>query len=302
MFAFQFAKLMIKKSFSYIGIFFLNILSLLPLSLLYPIAALGYYLVYYIFPYRKQVVRENLVNSFPEKSQAEIIRLEKKFFRYLCDLIVEILKMASISKSELQRRVKFTNLDQVERYFSEGKSVLACTGHYGNWELCMLALGTYLSAPEYVIYKPLNNEIFGNWFYKIRTRFGNRFISMRQTLRSIASTRNEATMFCFAGDQTPVGSEAHYWINFMNQPTPVLLGLEKIAMQTNRPVFYFSTRIIKRGYYEVDCIPLCLDPKSTQEYQITNMQFAFLENILKKEPAYWLWSHRRWKHKPENAG
>lgn len=302
MFAFQSAKLMIKKSFSYIGIFFLNILSLLPLSLLYPIAALGYYLVYYIFPYRKQVVRENLTNSFPEKSQLEIIELEKKFFRYLCDLVVEILKMAAISKSELQCRVKFTNLDQVERYFQEGKSVLACTGHYGNWELCMLALGTRLSAPEYVIYKPLNHQIFGNWFHKIRTRFGNHFIPMRQTLRAIASSRNEATMFCFAGDQTPVGSETHYWINFMNQSTPVLLGLEKIALQTNRPIFYFSARLIKRGYYEVDCIPLCLDPKSTQEYEITNKQFALLEEILKKEPAYWLWSHRRWKHKQHNAG
>lgn len=298
----QFAKLMIKKSFSYIGIFFLNFLSLLPLSLLYPLATLGYYIIYYIYPYRKNVVHENLSNAFPHKSQEEIINIEKKYFRYLSDLMVEVIKMSSISRSELKRRVKFNNLDQIEQYFNRGESVLACTGHYGNWELCMLALGAELSKPEYVIYKPLSNKVFDDWFYKIRTRFGNKFIPMRQTLRTLTAVRNEPTMFCFAGDQTPVGSETHYWIDFMNQPTPVLLGLEKIALQTNRPIFYFQTRVIKRGYYEVDCIPLCLNPKETKQYEITNLQFALLEKYLNKEPAYWLWSHRRWKHKPVNAG
>ena len=288
---------MIKKSFSYIGIFFLNVLSVLPLFMLYFFAGIGYFVTYYLFPYRKQVVRENLRASFPEKSAAEITKIEKQFFRYLNNLVVEVIKMSSISRSELKKRVKFTNLHMVEEYFNRGESVLACTGHYGNWELCMLALGAELSKPEYVIYKPLNNKLFDEWFYKIRTRFGNHFIPMRQTLRSIASTRNEATMYCFAGDQTPAGVEAHYWINFMHRETPVLMGLEKIALQTNRPIFYFNAKVVKRGYYEVDCIPLCLEPKTTEPMEITRMQFALLEDILKKEPAYWLWSHRRWKHK-----
>lgn len=288
---------MIKKSFSYIGIFFLNFLSLLPLSLLYLIADLGYYIIYYLFPYRKQVVRQNLSNSYPDKPAAEIIRIEKQFFRYLNNLVVEIIKMSSISRSELRRRVKFTNLDLVEAYFSKGESVLGCTGHYGNWELCMLALGVELSKPEYVIYKPLNNKVFDDWFYKIRSRFGNHFIPMRQTLRAIAATRSEPTMFCFAGDQTPAGNDAHHWIDFMHQQTPVLLGLEKIARQTNRPIFYFNAKLVRKGYYEVDCIPLCLEPKTTEEYEITKKQFSLLEDILRQEPAYWLWSHRRWKHK-----
>jgi KDO2-lipid IV(A) lauroyltransferase len=292
---------MIKKSFSYIGIFFLNFLSLLPLSLLYMLATLGYYIIYYIFPYRKHIVRENLSKSFPEKSEVEILRIEKQYFKYFANLVIEVIKMASISRSELKKRVKFNNLELVEAYFSKGESVLACTGHYGNWELCMLALGAELSKPEYVIYKPLNNKVFDDWFYKIRTRFGNNFIPMRQTLRSIAATRNEATMFCFAGDQTPVGGEAHYWIDFMHQPTPVLLGMEKIALQTNRPIFYFKAKVVKKGYYEVDCIPLCLEPTTTEGHQITDMQFVLLQDILNEEPAYWLWSHRRWKYKPHNA-
>ena len=288
---------MIKKSFSYIGIFFLNILSVLPLSILYFIAAIGYWTMYYLFPYRKNVVRENLTGSYPEKTEGEIVRIEKQFFSYFANLVVEVIKMNTISRRELKRRVKFTNLDLVEAYFNRGESVLACTGHYGNWELCMLALGAELSKPAYVIYKPLNNKLFDDWFYKIRTRFGNRFIPMRQTLRSITSTKNEPTIYCFAGDQTPAGNETHYWLDFMHRKTAVLLGLEKIAMQTNRPIFYFKARVVKKGYYEVDCIPLCLEPKATEAHQITHLQFALLENILKEEPAYWLWSHRRWKHK-----
>lgn len=293
---------MIKKTFSYIGIFFLNFLSLLPLSILYIFADLAYYIVYYIIPYRKKVVRENLQHSFPEKPLKEIIQIEKKFFSYFMDMVFEMLKMHSISEAEINKRVRFTNLHLVEAYFNKGESALACTGHYGNWELGTMALGLNLSKPAYVIYKTLNNQVFDNWFYRLRTRFGNRFIPMKQTLRSIAGTRNETNIYCFAGDQTPFWNETNYWINFLNQPTAVLLGLEKIALQTNRPIFYFKTKVIKRGYYEIDCVPLCLDPKETKGHQISDMQFNLLEKIIKEEPAYWLWSHRRWKHKPQSAG
>lgn len=292
---------MIKKSFSYIGVFFLSFLSLLPLSLLYSIAAFCYYLLYYVIGYRKKVVRENLMNAFPEKSLEEIIKIEKKFFRYLSDLVFEVIKMSSISQAELRKRFKFSNLDLVEAYFNRGESVLACTGHYGNWEWGMLALGIHLSKTAYVIYKPLNNSIFGDWFYKMRSKFGNEFIAMRQTLRVLTTVKNEPTMFCFASDQSPVRGESHYWIDFLNQPTSALLGLEKIALQTNRPIFYFRLKVIKRGYYEVNCVPVCLKPDETSGHQITDMHFALLEDIIKEEPAYWLWSHRRWKNKPEHA-
>lgn len=123
---------------------------------------------------------------------------------------------------------------------------------------------------------------------------------MRQTLRSLATSRNQTTMFCFAGDQTPIKDEAKVWIDFLNQPTPVLLGLEKIALQTDRPVIYFNMQWVKRGYYEVDCYQICEKPSATEAHEITNRNFQMLEQIINKNPAYWLWSHRRWKHKPEN--
>lgn len=286
---------MIKKGFSHISILFLYVLSLLPLSILHILARLFYYPLYYIIGYRKKVVRENLEKSFPEKNRKEIILIEKTFYKYFADLVFEIIKLSTISKAELLKRVKFKNLEQIESYFSKGESVLACTGHYGNWELCMLALGVNLSAPEYVIYKPLSNKVFENWFLNFRTRFGNIFVVMRQTLRMVIATKDTPSMFCFASDQTPTRDEVQYTLHFLNQPTAVLLGLEKIALQTNRPIFYFDVMSVKRGYYEVDCLPLCLEPKTTAEHEITHLLFKFLENRITISPAFWLWSHRRWK-------
>jgi len=286
---------MIKKGFLHIGLFFLYLLSLLPLSVLHFFARLLYYPLYYIVGYRKKVVRENLQKSFPEKSIEEIISIEKSFYKYLADLIFEIIKLNTISEAELRKRVKFNGLAQIEAYFGKGESVLACTGHYGNWELCMLALGLNLSATEYVIYKPLASEVFENWFQKLRTRFGNEFVPMRQTLRKVIATKDQPTMFCFAADQTPVKEETQYTLQWLNQPTAVLLGLEKIAIQTNRPIFYFDIIKVKRGYYEVDVLPLCLEPKATEGHEITDKLFEFLKNTIQAKPDFWLWSHKRWK-------
>lgn len=289
---------MIKKSFSDIGIFFLNFLSLLPLPVLYFLSTLSYYPVYYIVRYRRKVVRENLVQSFPEKSLSEIVRIEKIFYKYFSDLSFEIIKMQSISRAELDRRVRFNNLAEVEKYYQSGENVLACSSHYCNWEWGMLALSQKLSATPYVIYKPLNNKVYENWFNRMRIKFGNVFIPMKQTLRALVGTKDKATMFCFAGDQTPVKHDAKYWIKFLHQPTAVLLGLEKIALQTDRPVIYFNMKLLERGYYEIDCHVICEQPSLSQEHQIVNSTFAFLESIIKENPPYWLWTHRRWKHKP----
>ncbi|MES2448408.1 MAG: lysophospholipid acyltransferase family protein [Bacteroidota bacterium] len=286
---------MILKGFSYIGIFFLYILSLLPLPILLFFARLLYYPLYYIVGYRRKVVRVNLQKSFPDKDLKTIIGIEKQFYKYITDLIFEIIKLNNISEKELRKRVKFNDLELIETYFNKGESILACTGHYGNWELCMLALGLNITATPYVIYKPLANGVFEKWFQKWRTHFGNIFVPMKHTLRQVVATKNKATMFCFASDQTPVREETQYTLQFLNQQTAVLLGLEKIALQTNRPIFYFDVISVKRGYYEVNCVPLCLNPKETQNHEITDLLFEHLNKTIQREPAFWLWSHRRWK-------
>lgn len=286
---------MIKKCFSHIGVFFLYILALLPFPILYFLSTLLYYPLYYLIGYRKEVVRENLKKSFPKKDIKAIIAIEKQYFRYLADLIFEILKLTTISKKNLQKRLIFNGLDQLEHYYKKNESVLLCTGHYGNWETCALALSINVSAKPYIIYKPLSSNTFDKWFQTLRTRFGNAFVPMRQTMRKVIATKDENTIFCFASDQTPVSAEVQYTLQFLNQPTAVFLGLEKIAILTNRPVFYLDVKRVKRGFYEVDVLPLCLNPKETKGHEITDLFFDFLNNTIQREPAFWLWSHRRWK-------
>jgi len=290
---------MINKSLSFLGIFLLNALSLLPLFLLYRLADAFYLLIFYVFKYRRKVVKENLYNAFPYKSAAEINAIEKEYYKFLSSLFVEVIKMKSISKKELSKRVKFKNIDLVEAYLQNNESVLFCSSHYGNYEWVCMAIGLNFSGQHYPIYKPLSSEAFDNWFFKMRSKFGNRMVAMRQTLRAIQSSRGTANMFTFGSDQAPSKDESNYWTSFLNQETSVQLGIEKIAKKTNRPIFYLKINYLKRGYYEVDCVPICLQPAKTAEFEITEMHTHFLEEMIKEKPAYWLWSHRRWKYKQE---
>lgn len=289
---------MINKGLSKMGIFLLNMLSLLPLFILYRLADAFYVLIFYVFGYRRKVVKENLVNAFPEKTTTELYAIEKRFYKFFSSLFIEVIKMKSISEKELNKRVKFKNTDLVEAYLKNNESVIFCSSHYGNYEWVCMAIGLNFSGKHYPIYKPLSSEAFDSWFLNMRSKFGNHMVAMRQTLRAIQASKNEATMFTFGSDQAPSKDESNYWTMFLNQESSIQLGVEKIAKKTNRPVFYLKINHLKRGYYEVDCVPICLNPAETAEFEITEMHTHFLEDMIKEAPAYWLWSHRRWKYKP----
>lgn len=290
---------MINKWLSRVGISLLNLLSLFPLFILYRLADAFYLLIFYVFGYRRKVVKENLHNAFPEKSNIEIKAIEKRFYKFLASLFIEVIKMKSISKKELQKRVVFKNVDLVEAYLKNNESVIFCSAHFGNYEWVCMAIGLAFSGEHYPIYKPLSSETFDHWFLEMRSRFGNHMVSMRQTLRAIQASKNEATMFTFGSDQAPSREDSTYWTTFLNQESSIQLGVEKIAKKTNRPVFYLKINTLKRGYYEVDCVPICLNPTETAEFEITEMHTRFLEDMISEAPAYWLWSHRRWKYKRE---
>lgn len=289
---------MLQKITTYIGIFFLYLLSILPMFVLYGISNLLFVLVYYVFGYRRKVVRTNLKAAFPEWSVPELDRYEKKYFAYLSDLIVEIIKLATMSRAEVYKRYKFKNIERINTYLDRGESVLACSAHYGNWEGGTLAIGLYSSADTYAIYKPLNNAVFDKWFKHIRTRFGNHLVPMRQTLRELSAAKDKPSLFCFGNDQAPLKDESHEWITFLNQYTSFQQGIEKIAIKTGRPIFYISPRVVKRGYYEMDCIQILENPAQKNRHEITLLHARFLEQLIINEPTYWLWSHRRWKHQP----
>lgn len=202
---------MINKGLSKTGIFLLNMLSLLPLFILYRLADAFYVLIFYVFGYRRKVVRENLVNAFPEKNTIEINAIEKRFYKFLSSLFIEVIKMKSISKKELNKRVKFKNTDLVEAYLKNNESVLFCSSHYGNYEWVCMAIGLNFSGEHFPIYKPLSSEAFDKWFLTMRSKFGNQMVSMRQTLRAIQSNKNKPTMFTFGSDQAPSKDESNYW-------------------------------------------------------------------------------------------
>ncbi len=290
---------MIKKGLLRLGIFFLYLTSLLPFWFLYIVADILFLMLYYVIHYRRKVVQENLLNSFPEKSQQERDRIEKEYFKYLADLIVETIKTISISEKEIKRRVTPVNPGVLDKYFEQGKSVIAVSGHYCNWEYAALNFCFYDDKKFIIVYKPLSNDIFDNFFYKIRSRFGGIPVAMSQTVRKMVEYKNEQTVTVLVGDQTPVKAEANYFTTFLNQQTPVFLGIEKMAKMMDDVVLFYDMKRIKRGYYSYELVPIAENAKQTEPYEITKAHVKYLECIIKKEPQYWLWSHRRWKFKPE---
>lgn len=291
---------MINKGLSRIGTFFLYLVSLLPFWVLYLLSDFIFLLIYYVIGYRRKIVRENLLNSFPEKTEEERQVIEKKYFKYLADLTVETVKMITVSKKEIYKRVTSPNRELLTQYFSEGRSVMLALGHYGNWEMADLRMSLEIDKPILVVYKPLTNEVFDKYFIKMRSRFGANLIAMKNVMRAMVKYKDEVIVSAFVGDQTPVKHEATYFTTFLNQPTAFFLGIEKLAKLTNPVVIFCDVRRPKRGHYSFNLIPLTEDAKATGEYEITKAYVRCLETMIKREPQYWLWSHRRWKFKPED--
>lgn len=290
---------MLKKGLSNLGIVVLYLFSLLPFWLLYKISDLIYLVLYYMVGYRRKVVADNLKASFPEKSFEERKAIEKEYFRYLADLIVETVKLFTISEKEVMKRMHCPNFDLIQGYFAGGKSVIGALGHYGNWELAGHCLSLLTQTERRVIvYKPLNNGVFNNVIKKVRSRFGATLVAMQSTMRSLISFKNERSITVLVSDQTPAQSDATYFTEFLGQPTPVFLGVEKLSKLLDNVVVFCDIRRIKRGYYTVTFVPLFTDAKNTAEHEITEAHVRYLEEVIKHDPAYWLWSHRRWKFKP----
>jgi KDO2-lipid IV(A) lauroyltransferase len=297
-------KIMIIKGLSRIGVFFLYLVSLLPFWLLYTISDVVYVFLYRIFAYRTDVVREILANSFPDKTAAERLAIEKKYYRYLCDLILETIKMLSISPQEARHRMKPAKPDtdaRVNEFLNAGRTILVAAGHYGNWELTALSCSMITEADRIVVYKPLADEVYDDLFKKVRSRFGATPVAMKDVLRKLVTLRGKPSLTVLVSDQTPVRETVQYFTSFLNQPTAIFLGIEKLATATNAVVGFWDVRCIKRGFYTYEFVVLTTEPKATAEYEITNMHVAYLEQMIKDEPQYWLWSHKRWKFKPDNA-
>jgi KDO2-lipid IV(A) lauroyltransferase len=207
--------------------------------------------------------------------------------------------MLSASPAYLAARYSFTNRELMSEFEDKNQSILISVGHYCNWEWSTVVTPLAIKPQCLIIYKPLQNEVFDNAFKKAREKSGTKMIKMVLALKEIVKHKKELTATVFAADQTPARAEKLLWIDFLNQSTPVFLGLEKIAKSTNYPIVFCDMQRVKRGYYSCDFKLVCADPSKTEELEITKKQFELLENRINAEPRYWLWSHKRWKHKFE---
>jgi KDO2-lipid IV(A) lauroyltransferase len=271
--------------------------SWLPFRFLYLLSDFFTLLLRDVFRYRRQVVIANLMNAFPQKSPHEIQLICDRYYSHLCDVLVETIKGFSASKTALQGRFRYVGTEVFAPYFSEGKSAVLYSSHYGNWEWGVLTFPLVIQHWAVGPYKPLKNSLLDACLKKLRERFGAHAWNMAHIHRAIVQLRSQPCIFTFFADQTPVDVLHAHWTTFLQQDTPFLHGVEKIARSTGYPVFMSDVRKISRGFYEVSFIKLCEDPKTLTEGELTERYARQLEQIIERQPEYWLWSHRRWKRK-----
>jgi len=287
--------------FYYPTLAFLWMLSLLPDFILYLISDLFYLLCFEIMGYRKQVVADNLHNSFPEKAEREIHQITASFYRSFCDTIIEMIKIMFCSERELRKMVEFRNVELLNKLHEQGRSLIVVQGHYFNWELSLMMGGESSKHDRYVIYKIVNSKLSEKLILRLRARFGNKMLVMHKTLEYIAThsskTDNNPALFQFGADQSPIQHKIEYWTTFMNQETPFFLGPEKLAVANNMPVVYLDLQKTARGKYCIEFSLIEEYPAATAQYEITEKYVKKLEAAIYKNPSNWLWSHKRWKHK-----
>ncbi|MBR4296868.1 MAG: lysophospholipid acyltransferase family protein [Bacteroidaceae bacterium] len=277
-----------------------RLLSRLPFGVLYGISDLIFLVLYYVVKYRRRVVRMNLTNSFPEKSEKELQQIERSFYHFLCDYGVESLKLLTIKPEEMKRHMQFENCEALERALDSHDFAFVYLGHFGNWEwVSSLPLWMNPRTTLGELYRPLKSKTMDELFIEMREHHGAKCISKYDALREIMRLKAEGkkSVIGFVADQTPRPENTHLWMDFLNQDTPIFTGTERIAKKVNAAVFFLDIKRISRGHYCGTFKPITDDPKSYPDFQISEICTRELESMIRRQPAYWLWSHKRWKHK-----
>jgi KDO2-lipid IV(A) lauroyltransferase len=252
-----------------------------------------YLLLFRLFAYRKAVVIQNISRSFPEKRYREVEAVMKTFYRSFCDNLVEIVKSVSIPVLRQKGKIELTGFGVIANQIKQGKHVIACMGHCGNWEI-LNVLPSLFDAEMYAVYKPLSSKCVDRLFLKIRSRFGMNLITDKSVARHFLSNRNPSLYF-FLADQCPAIVNKAYRFDFLHQKTSVFPGVEKLARKTNACVVYLHIVRTSRGLYRIECKKIATDSQSTGETGIARGYIRLLERNIRESPGGWLWSHKRWK-------
>lgn len=284
------------------GIFYL--VSKLPYRALYVISDIANLVLYHIVRYRRDIVRRNITSAFPEKSLEECISIERGFYKWFCDYFVETVKLMSVSRQELLSRIEFRGIDKIEECFDRDQTCAGILGHYGNWEL-LSATGLVIKKhPEAVIgliYHPLRSQLFDRLFINMRQSMGGVCVPKKDILRYLVSFRSQNLMnlFGYIADQAPRYRNIHLWLPFLNHDTPVFTGAERIMRKMNNAVFYIDVERPERGKYIYTFKLMTDKPGEMPEFEITKKFFVMLEQTIRREPRFYLWSHNRWKRTRE---
>jgi Kdo2-lipid IVA lauroyltransferase/acyltransferase len=281
--------------------YLMKLISRIPLFVLYGIADFVSFIAMHVVGYRKKMVLANLRHAFPEKSEKELKQIAAGFYKNLADVAVETLKLLTISKKELQKRVKIIDFHLLDNPVKSGQPVIIMTSHQSNWE--WMLQGTYVHADFEIdaVYRPLTSNFADKLMLAIRTRFGVNAITDRQVVREVARRRNIPRLVALVADQRPQFGDNSYWAPFLNREAPFFRGGEKIAKATGYPIVFSQMVRVKRGFYELRLHQLASPPYEQEGVQILDSYIAMVEKAIREYPSDWLWSHNRWKYQPVAA-
>lgn len=273
-------------------------ISILPFRILYIVSDGVYILTYYIIGYRKKTVRENLALALPHLSEKERLVIEKKSFRHMCDVFLEMIKTLTISKSEIDKRYVFKNLEVYSNLEKKGKSIALLCAHYASYEWAV-SMNSKADFESYAIYKKINNRYFDKLVRTIRSKFEATLITTKETIPVIATNfRNKKLgLYGLVSDQSPKLGSFFHWNKFMGIEVPIHTGGEMLAKKYDMNVIFLRTKKVKRGFYEASFEVLSENAKEVPNYEITDQFLKLVEQQIYEEPEFYLWSHKRWKHK-----
>ncbi|WP_369013874.1 lysophospholipid acyltransferase family protein [Flavobacterium anhuiense] len=276
------------------------LISILPFPVFYLFSDFVYFLVYKVIGYRKKVVRENLALTLPHLSDAERKVVEKKFYKHMCDMFLEMVKTMSMSPEEMERRFHVTNIDLVRDYAKKGKSVILVASHYASYEW-LLTINPKLGFQGVAVYKRLANPYFDRLVRKIRSKYNTEMIETRKAIPTMAKNQREGvlSMYGLASDQSPKMERIFHSMKFMGVEVPVHTGAETLAKKYDLAVIFVQVKKVKRGYYEATFISLADNPKEFENFKITEMYLKEVEKQILEAPEFYLWTHKRWKHRIE---
>ncbi|AUX17503.1 lysophospholipid acyltransferase family protein [Flavobacterium columnare] len=271
-------------------------ISILLLKLLYLLSDGVYFFIYYIIGYRKKTVRHNLVIAFPHLSSEERLFIEKKSYRHLCDMFLEMIKTLNISEKEMDKRYQFTNLDIYNKLEEQQKSVIIMLAHYANYEW-LIAMNKYIKFEGFGVYKKIKNPYFDRLVKKIRSKFKATLISTKETSKVIEKndTNNKLSAYAFISDQTPKASSNMHWYQFMGKEAPIHIGAEMLAKRFDMNIIFLKVKKIQRGFYQATFEILSDQVKSVPNFQISENFIKKVEEQIYEAPEYYMWTHKRWK-------